>query len=158
MLVQNFVVWKWVKVCRSRHIHLMHLKVHWSRQLHRDTVYLHCGRCKRSSNTVMDDGEVSPSFFGRLIKISRFIYLGNNRPPAHHTKILTLSQTSPGFFTCLHISLLKTLYRAISPFPTAFSTLFSSPEHKVLIVSFCDRPMSGVRRVSSTISLNIFSS
>ena len=24
--------------------------------------------------------------------------------------------------------------------------LFSSPEHKVLMVSFCDRPMSGVRR------------
>ena len=38
--------------------------------------------------------------------------------------------------------------------------LFSSPEHKVLMVSFCDRPMSGVRhpssvvrRASSTISL-----
>ena len=30
--------------------------------------------------------------------------------------------------------------------------LFSSPEHKVLMVSFCDRPMSGVRRASSTIS------
>ena len=28
-------------------------------------------------------------------------------------------------------------------------TLFSSPEHKVLMVSFCDRPMSGVRRASS---------
>ena len=26
--------------------------------------------------------------------------------------------------------------------------LFSSPEHKVLMVSFCDRPMSGVRRPS----------
>ena len=25
--------------------------------------------------------------------------------------------------------------------------LFSSPEHKVLMVSFCDRPMSGVRRL-----------
>ena len=36
--------------------------------------------------------------------------------------------------------------------------LFSSPEHKVLMVSFCDRPMSGIRHASSTISLNIFSS
>ena len=30
--------------------------------------------------------------------------------------------------------------------------LFSSPEYKVLMVSFCDRPMSGVRRASYTIS------
>ena len=36
-------------------------------------------------------------------------------------------------------------------------TIFNSPEHKVLMVSFCDRPMSGVRRASSTISLNISS-
>ena len=29
--------------------------------------------------------------------------------------------------------------------------VFSSPEHKVLMVSFCDRPMSGVRRASSVV-------
>ena len=28
-----------------------------------------------------------------------------------------------------------------------FFFFFNSPEHKVLIVSFCDRPMSGVRRL-----------
>ena len=28
---------------------------------------------------------------------------------------------------------------------------FSSPEHKVLMVSFCNRPMSGVRRASSVV-------
>ena len=39
-----------------------------------------------------------------------------------------------------------------------YGPLVSSPEHKVLMVSFGDRPMSGVRRASSTISLNIFSS
>ena len=31
------------------------------------------------------------------------------------------------------------------------SALFSSPEHKVLMVSFCDRPMSGVRRPSCVV-------
>ena len=36
--------------------------------------------------------------------------------------------------------------------------IFSSPEHKVLMVSFCDCPMAVVCRASSTISLNIFSS
>ena len=35
---------------------------------------------------------------------------------------------------------------------------FSLPEHEVLMVSFCDRPVSVVLRASSTISLNIFSS
>ena len=34
-------------------------------------------------------------------------------------------------------------------------SIFSSPELKVVMVSFCDRPMLGVRRASSTISLNI---
>ena len=34
-------------------------------------------------------------------------------------------------------------------------TVFSSPEHEVLKVSYCDLPMSGVRRVSF---VNIFSS
>ena len=29
--------------------------------------------------------------------------------------------------------------------------LFSSPEHKALMVSFCDRPMSGVRRPSCVV-------
>ena len=29
--------------------------------------------------------------------------------------------------------------------------LFSSPEHEVLMVSFCDRPMSVVRRVLSVV-------
>ena len=41
-------------------------------------------------------------------------------------------------------------------------TLFSSPEHKVLRVSYCDRPLSVVRRPSSVVRklfyLNIFSS
>ena len=32
---------------------------------------------------------------------------------------------------------------AFLPFPTM---LFSSPEHKVLMVSFCDGPMSDMRR------------
>ena len=49
-------------------------------------------------------------------------------------------------------------YNLISLFSSNQLTLFSSPEHKVLMVSFCDRPMSGVRRASSTIPLNIFSS
>ena len=31
------------------------------------------------------------------------------------------------------------------------SCFFSSPEHKVLMVSFCDRPMSGVRRPSCVV-------
>ena len=31
------------------------------------------------------------------------------------------------------------------------NVFFSSPEHKVLMVSFCDRPMSGVRRPSCVI-------
>jgi len=35
--------------------------------------------------------------------------------------------------------------------------LFSSPEHKVLMVSYCDRALSVVRR-PSTFYLNIFSS
>ena len=46
-----------------------------------------------------------------------------------------------------------------------FKCICSSPEHKVLMGSFCDRPMFGVRRASSvvlrtssTISLNISSS
>ena len=30
-------------------------------------------------------------------------------------------------------------------------SIFSSAEHKVLMVSFCDRPMSGVRRPSSVV-------
>ena len=36
------------------------------------------------------------------------------------------------------------------PFPKQV-LVFSSPEHKVLMVSFCDRPMSGVRRASSVV-------
>ena len=31
--------------------------------------------------------------------------------------------------------------------------IFSSPEHKVLMVSFCDRPMSGVRRASCVVHI-----
>ena len=47
----------------------------------------------------------------------------------------------------------------VNPIQANFKiNVFRSPEHKVLTVSFCDRPMSGVRRASSTISLNIFSS
>jgi len=40
--------------------------------------------------------------------------------------------------------------------------IFSSPEHKVLMVSYCDRALSVVRRASSVVRklfyLNIFSS
>ena len=43
-------------------------------------------------------------------------------------------------------------------FRVILALLFSTPEHKVLMVSFCDLPMSVVHRASSTISLNIFSS
>ena len=32
-----------------------------------------------------------------------------------------------------------------------FKTIFSSPEHEVLMVSYCDQSMSFVRRSSSTI-------
>ena len=41
--------------------------------------------------------------------------------------------------------------QTVRPKPSLF---LSSPEHKVLRVSYCDRPMSGVRR-PLTISLNI---
>ena len=32
-----------------------------------------------------------------------------------------------------------------------FTVVFSSPEHKVLKVSYCDHPVSGVRRQSSVV-------
>ena len=46
---------------------------------------------------------------------------------------------------------------------TVTDTVFSSPEHKVLRVSYCDRPLSVVRRRPSSVVrklfyLNIFSS
>ena len=46
----------------------------------------------------------------------------------------------------------------IHPLKNFAILFFSSPELKVLMVSFCDRPVSGVCRALSTISLNIFSS
>ena len=62
---------------------------------------------------------------------------------------LTLSQTSPGFYVFAvgvfwkHFQKRRnSSLRAISPFPTVFCNLFSSRKHKVLMVSFCDRPMS----------------
>ena len=37
-------------------------------------------------------------------------------------------------------------------------SLFSSPEHKVLMVSYCGQSMSVVRRAASTIALKAYSS
>ena len=37
-------------------------------------------------------------------------------------------------------------------------TIFSSPEHKVLRVSYCDRPLSVVRHRSSSVVRKLFSS
>ena len=35
--------------------------------------------------------------------------------------------------------------------PLSISAIFSSPEHEVLMVSYCDQSLSVVRRLSSTI-------
>ena len=39
-----------------------------------------------------------------------------------------------------------------------FSIVFSSPEHEVLMVSYCGQSMPVVRRVASTIALKAYSS
>ena len=55
------------------------------------------------------------------------------------------------------IDVLKTLWEKEKMLVTsifAFShNVFSSPEHEVLMVSYCDRAVSGVRRPSSTFYL-----
>ena len=49
------------------------------------------------------------------------------------------------------ISVLQTLWYTINCFLKLSALFFSSPEHKVLMVSFCDRPVSGVHRVSCVV-------
>ena len=43
------------------------------------------------------------------------------------------------------------VYTTTNEFNVLSYILFSSPEHKVLMVSFCDRPMSSVRRPSCVV-------
>ena len=54
------------------------------------------------------------------------------------------------------------IYRPDTELTRYTGNLFSSPEHKVLMVSYCDRPLSVVRRPSCVMRklfyLNIFSS
>ena len=63
------------------------------------------------------------------------------------TTVLTLSQASLEFYVSPTLREKEKFahYDQFSPFPTVFSTLFSSPEHKVLEVNYCDRSLSGVR-------------
>ena len=47
----------------------------------------------------------------------------------------------------MYVSLCNTILNKASIF-----YLFSSPEHEVLMVSYCDRAVSGVRRASSVVN------
>ena len=62
-----------------------------------------------------------------------------------------------GLPSCFHM-LSGKLYKqallfitCLNPIILLLSVIFSSPEHKVLKVSYCDHPVSGVRRPSSVV-------
>ena len=60
------------------------------------------------------------------------------------------------YISTLSFQLMQTFKR--SGHQSSGSLIFSSPEHKVLMVSYCGQSMSVVRRVASTIALKAYSS
>ena len=73
--------------------------------------------------------------------------------PSSHNKITQSLELSFGKRSCKWSKLYCNLLAG-----KKIICLFSSPEHEMPKVSYCDRPVSGVRRPSSTIYLNHISS
>ena len=69
----------------------------------------------------------------------------------HHSTLVTACLYSTLVTACFHSTLVTACFHS-TLVTTWFSLVFSSPEHKVLKVSYCDRPLSVVvRRASSVV-------
>ena len=65
---------------------------------------------------------------------------------------LTLKKSNFLFLLCFQIEIIK--FFSNGPAITTEKQLFSSPEHEVLMVSYCDQSMSVVRRQQFVLKAN----